>query len=72
MVTIGPYMGYYGEAEYHIEDKVWGGKIKNITDTVTFEADSSLELHDALEAAVDDYIATLIHVGRVAEVRHDR
>jgi predicted HicB family RNase H-like nuclease len=50
------YKGYYGSAEFSIEDEVFHGKLLFITSLVTYEADEAKALKKAFEAAVEDYL----------------
>jgi len=48
--------GYQGSWEIDFENGILSGKIKDITDLVTYEADTPHGLKKAFEEAVDDYI----------------
>lgn len=54
------FKGYQGTVEVSIDDGVLFGKIANINDLVTYEADTVAGLRKAFEEAVADYIATLL------------
>lgn len=58
------YKGYCGSYEVDFDEGVFFGKIECINDLVTFEAGSVLELKDAFEEAVDDYLATCADLGK--------
>ena len=52
------YKDYSAHIEYSEEDKCLVGHIAGITDIVGFHADTVLELQEAFEEAVDDYLET--------------
>jgi len=52
------YKNYTGSVEYSHEDKCFFGKIKSISDLITFEANTKEELEKNFQKAVDDYILT--------------
>jgi len=51
--------GFTGNAELLYKDNCWHGKITNITDLVTYEAESYEDLKEELVIAVEDYQETL-------------
>ena len=51
------YKGYQGSAEVSLDDNCLHGKIVNIKDLVTYEADSVAALREAFGSAVDLYVA---------------
>ena len=61
------YNGYVGSVELSLEDNVMHGRIKTISDLVTYEGKDISGLKAAFEEAVDDYIATCGLVGKEAE-----
>lgn len=50
------YKGYQGSIETSVEDNVLHGKILHIVDLVTFEGQTPLELKQAFEEQVDEYL----------------
>ena len=50
------YRGYVGSIEYSSEDNLHHGKLLNIDDLVTYEADNVIDLEKQYRKAVDDYI----------------
>ena len=48
--------GYKGTINYSVTDSVWYGKIVGVSDLVTYEADSYVELVEDFECAVLDYM----------------
>ena len=52
------YRGFTGSVEYSEEDEVFHGKLLDIRDLVTYEADSISELNSEFIDAVEDYQAT--------------
>lgn len=50
------YKGFSGEAKYSRKDDVFYGKIVNIKDLVTFEANTVSDLESEFKSAVDDYL----------------
>ena len=48
--------GFEGEFSYSKEDRVWYGKLTNITDLVAFEDKELQNIPIKFEEAVDDYI----------------
>lgn len=51
--------GYKGSISYSIDDAVWHGKIVDIADLVTYEADSYEELVEEFKDAVLEYMDDL-------------
>lgn len=58
------YKGYIAKVEFSIEDKCLHGKIEGISDLVTFESDSAIEIEQEFRSAVDDYLAFCAEVGK--------
>ena len=52
------YKSYVGAVEYSDVDKCFYGKIKDIDDLVTYEADSKEDLQINFQNAVEDYLVT--------------
>lgn len=61
------YNGYSGSIEISFEDNCLHGKILFITDLVSYEADTLLELKQEFILAVDDYIATCAEINKKPE-----
>ena len=51
--------GYKGTINYSVTDNVWYGKIVGISDLVTYEADSYVELVEEFKDAVLEYMDDL-------------
>ncbi|WP_207422758.1 type II toxin-antitoxin system HicB family antitoxin [Desertivirga brevis] len=58
------YKGYIGVVEYSNEDSIFHGKILDIEDLVTFEAESLAETEKLFEDTVDDYLETCKELGK--------
>ena len=58
------YKGYSAIVQYSDVDGVYWGKLDGINDLVLFESDTADGLYAAFVDAVDDYIETLVQVGR--------
>lgn len=54
--TMFVYRGYVGYCNF---SNVWYGCVLDISDLVTYEANTKAELESAFKAAIDDYILTL-------------
>lgn len=50
------YKGYEGSIEYDAKDKICYGKLTNIKDLVTYEANDIVDLENQYHEAVDGYI----------------
>jgi predicted HicB family RNase H-like nuclease len=50
------YKGYYGSADFSVEDEIFYGKLLYIRALVSYEADSAKQLISAFHEAVDDYL----------------
>lgn len=57
--TTAPYRNYTGSIEYSEADGVFHGKVLNVTDLVSYEADDEDGIQRAFEEAVDDYLSIL-------------
>lgn len=62
--TTHAYRNFIGSVQVSLEDNVLHGKLINITDLVSYEADTVPGLKLAFEEAVDDYIATCEKLNR--------
>lgn len=58
------YKGYEGTAELDMARRVCRGRVLFIDDLVTYEASTPDLLQKEFEAAIDDYVATCIQVGK--------
>ena len=56
MSNILEYQGYYGSAEFSLEDNIFHGKLLYIRSLVTYESDNVEGLKQAFHEAVDDYL----------------
>jgi predicted HicB family RNase H-like nuclease len=61
------YKGYHATVDYSEDDNILFGTIVGINDLITFEAESISDLTIAFKAAVDDYLATCIVLGKEPE-----
>jgi predicted HicB family RNase H-like nuclease len=55
--NVGPYLGYYGQAEYDPDSASWHGEVAGVRDVVTFQGKSIDGLSAAFVKSVDDYRA---------------
>ena len=67
MNDIIQYKDYYASVHFSAEDEIFYGKILGINDLVSFEGSSVKELKKSFHEAVDDYLETCAHVGKVPE-----
>jgi predicted HicB family RNase H-like nuclease len=58
------YKGYTAKVQFDAEAGLLHGEIEDITDVVTFQADSVAELEAEFHAAVDDYLEFCKDEGR--------
>jgi predicted HicB family RNase H-like nuclease len=61
------YKGYLGHVEFDDEAEVFHGEIINTRDVITFQGSSVAELHAALEASIEDYLAFCAERGESPE-----
>ncbi len=61
------YKGYPARVQYSEEDGCFVGHIVGINDIVGFHGDSVIELRQAFEEAVDDYLETCEKLGRAPQ-----
>ena len=59
--------GYTATVEYEPDDRVFHGRVNDISDVVTFEGTSVDELEAAFRDAVDEYVAFCEERGRVPQ-----
>lgn len=59
--------GYTATVEYEPDDRVFHGRVNDISDVVTFEGTSVDELEGAFRNAVDEYVAFCEELGRVPQ-----
>lgn len=64
------YKGYYAKPEYSAEDGILFGKIEDIADLVTFEAESAADIEQEFHDAVDDYLQTCKELGKEPEKKY--
>ena len=57
--------GYKGTVNYSVDDSVWHGKIVDISDLVTYEADSYEELVEEFKDAVLEYMDYIENRGKI-------
>lgn len=50
------YKGYYAKIEYNAKDEVFFGSIEAISDSISFEGVSAVELKTSFQSAVEDYL----------------
>ena len=58
------YKGYFTVIHFSAPDKVLYGKIEGISDLVTFESESALEIEKEFHEAVDDYLDSCKRIGK--------
>ncbi len=58
------YKGYFGSAEYSINDKVIHGKILGLNDSVTYEIKETEDIQKIFEETVDEYLDDCILLNR--------
>ena len=58
------YKGYSAQITYDAEDKIFTGRIADISDGVGFHADTAEALPSAFHEAVEDYVETCAKVGK--------
>lgn len=58
------YKDFLGSVDFSSEDECFYGKIIGITDLVTFEGTSIVELKQSFHNAVDDYIEMCTSIGK--------
>jgi len=58
------YKGYIGTVEYSEQDSCLFGRIAGIRDIVSYEGESVVEIRQAFEAAVDDYLKHCAATGK--------
>ncbi|SOD03941.1 Predicted nuclease of the RNAse H fold, HicB family [bacterium JGI 053] len=59
--------GYTATVEYEPDDRVFHGRVNDISDVVTFEGTSVDELESGFRNAVDEYVAFCEERGRVPQ-----
>lgn len=52
------YRGYYGSVHFDADDLIFHGKIEFIRALISYEATNAVELKQAFEEAIDDYLET--------------
>ncbi len=67
MSSVLKHGAYTGRVEYSAEDRVFYGKLDDITDLVTFEGTTVEELETAFVEAVEDYLTLCAQVGKTPE-----
>lgn len=60
MKDIIKYKEFYTMINYEAQTKTYWGKIENINDFITFEANTVEELEEEFEKAVEEYIQSKI------------
>lgn len=67
MINSLTYNGYTASISYSSTDEVFFGKVLAINDLVTFEGTSVIELKEAFQEAVDDYLETCKFLGKAPD-----
>ncbi|MES2701382.1 MAG: hypothetical protein V4649_02030 [Bacteroidota bacterium] len=62
------YKGYYAEVHFSSKDKVYHGKIADVSDLILFEASSIPGLNQAFAEAVDDYLETCREINKASGI----
>jgi hypothetical protein len=55
-MTLPPYRGYTGTAEWSKEDQVFFGRLLDTEDLISYDAATHFELENEFRAVVDEYI----------------
>ena len=63
------YKGYRSFVTYSFNDNCYYGKVEDVQDLVSFEADDEASLMSAFREAVDDYIVTCKELGKIPQTR---
>ncbi|MFD2642930.1 type II toxin-antitoxin system HicB family antitoxin [Pseudomonas japonica] len=63
-MNVMTYKGYAARIEYSDEDQLLIGHVAGIRDVIGFHGESVVELRNAFEEAVDDYLETCARLGR--------
>ena len=58
------YKKFKGEYCFYPEDQVFAGQAIDISDLISFEADSEQDIENAFKEAVDDYIEFCNEIGK--------
>ena len=64
------FKGYTATVEFDAEDRLFFGRLSDISDIVTFQGESAGELVEAFEQAVDGYLAMSETLGRAPQSPH--
>ena len=62
------YKGYYSNPRYSAEDNVFWGKLDGISDSISFEGTTVIELKEAFAEAVEDYLDTCKRNGMIPKM----
>lgn len=57
------YKGYTGSVKFSADDKVYFGRLLDMSHLVSYEANNKDNLESAFKCAVDDYIKTSTRLG---------
>ena len=57
ILTVGPYMGYYGRAEYDVDTNEFHGSVSDTRDVITFVAGDPDGVRAAFQDSIDEYLA---------------
>jgi predicted HicB family RNase H-like nuclease len=61
------HMGQTAQIEFDARDNIFVGRLLGIADSVSFHADTLVEIHKAFVEAVDDYIETCAKIIKAVE-----
>ena len=67
MSSVLKHSGYTARVEFSAEDRVFFGKLDDITDLVSFEGNTVEELENAFREAVEDYLVLCNATGKQPE-----
>ena len=67
MSSVLKHGGYTARVEFSAEDRVFFGKLDDITDLISFEGNTVEELENAFVEAVEDYLALCAAAGKRPE-----
>ncbi|MHB8828357.1 MAG: type II toxin-antitoxin system HicB family antitoxin [Syntrophales bacterium] len=61
------YKKYVGNVQFDADDRIFHGHILGITDVISFEGASVVELEQDFKAAIEDYFETCRKIGKEPE-----
>jgi len=64
------YNGYIGQVKYDEEAEIFHGEVVNTCDVITFQGKSVLEIEQAFQDSVQDYLEYCAKLGQQPQVTH--